>query len=320
MGSIPLDKCIITGLPLRLKWDDVDAIEYWINVKDREVFLSFTVYALYWEETDDFFKDNKLKLEGLIYNDEWLTDQRTLITIDVLKELVLQRYFPETPTEKLENMLLFLFELQGFNGELYELDQLSYYNALWKSLYFDNANELTFYFGCLKEAGYLKLQDSGSNNGSLSLIHSFQFTFSGLNKVISLKEDGQNSKNCFIAMAFDYRTLEIRKAIKKAIEETGFIPIIIDEQNIDSGRTINDEIISSLKKCKFCIADFTFHRNGVYFESGFALGQGKQVIYTCQKDEFANAHFDIKPLQHIIYDEPQELKEKLINKIEAWIK
>ncbi|MEP6737098.1 MAG: hypothetical protein ABJA70_16360, partial [Chryseolinea sp.] len=84
-------------------------------------------------------------------------------------------------------------------------------------------------------------------------------------------------------------------------------------------KTINDEIIAGLRKCKFCIADFSYHRNGVYFEAGFALGQKKPVIYSCMKEEFAKAHFDIKPLQHIIYDTPDELRDKLISKIQAWI-
>ena len=120
-------------------------------------------------------------------------------------------------------------------------------------------------------------------------------------------------------MSFDPSTKEAREAIRKALKETGYEAVIIDEQIIDSERTINDEIIASLKKCKFCIADFSLHSKGVYFESGFALGQGKKVIYTCNKTEFENAHFDIRPLQHIIYETTDQLTKDLINKIEAFI-
>lgn len=67
------------------------------------------------------------------------------------------------------------------------------------------------------------------------------------------------------------------------------------------------------------VADFSFHSNEVYFESGFALGQGKKVIYTYSKEEFGNAHFDIRPLQHIIYESPEQLSKELVNKIEAFI-
>lgn len=121
-------------------------------------------------------------------------------------------------------------------------------------------------------------------------------------------------------MSFKPETKPVRDAIKSALKKTGYRAIIIDEENVDSDKTINDAIIANLKKCNFCISDFSFHSNGVYFESGFALGQGKKVIYTCSKEEFANAHFDIKPLQHIIYDSTEKLESDLINKIEAWIK
>lgn len=74
-----------------------------------------------------------------------------------------------------------------------------------------------------------------------------------------------------------------------------------------------------MKSSKFCIADFTEQRDGVYFESGFAVGLGKKVIYTCHKKWFKKSHFDTNHFPHIIYESMQELKEKLDNKIKAWI-
>lgn len=46
-------------------------------------------------------------------------------------------------------------------------------------------------------------------------------------------------------------------AIKPAIEQTGFIPLIIRDENLPSDVTINDGIISNIKKSGFIIADFT---------------------------------------------------------------
>lgn len=120
-------------------------------------------------------------------------------------------------------------------------------------------------------------------------------------------------------MAFNEETKKIREAIRQSIKETGFEPDIVDENHLSSDKTINDAIISNIRSCKFCIADFTLHKHGVYFESGFALGLGKPVIYLCRKDEFKKAHFDIKPLQHIIYETEDELTRKLTDKINAWI-
>jgi nucleoside 2-deoxyribosyltransferase len=70
----------------------------------------------------------------------------------------------------------------------------------------------------------------------------------------------------------------------------------------------------------FCISDFTEQKDGVYFEAGYALGRGLKVIYTCEEGDFKNSHFDTNHFPHIIYKNEVELEEKLINKIEAWIK
>ena len=110
-------------------------------------------------------------------------------------------------------------------------------------------------------------------------------------------------------------------AIKKAIEKTGYSVTIIDVEHLASNQTIPDAILAAIKKSKFCIADFTLQSKGVYFESGYAVGLGKSVIYTCERKDFeANSHFDVKQLQHIIYDTEKDLETKLVEKIEAWIK
>ncbi|MBN2156818.1 MAG: nucleoside 2-deoxyribosyltransferase, partial [Candidatus Lokiarchaeota archaeon] len=99
----------------------------------------------------------------------------------------------------------------------------------------------------------------------------------------------------------------------------GFQPILIDEVNYESEITINDAIIKNIKECKFLIADFSGQRHGVYFEAGYALGKGRQVIYLCSEEDFENTHFDTNHYPHIVYRDLNELKERLKNKIQAWI-
>jgi hypothetical protein len=227
-----------------------------------------------------------------------------------LKNELLQITYPKTPNEVIEHLFIRLSKLQAFNGDRISLQ---YYNDFCCHFYCKNQSEFAFFLTSLEKIGYL--HDVSLSGGGASC----RITFEGLNALIKLSEEGTKSNKCFVAMSFQNETKPIRIAIKKALAETGFVPIIIDEQNISSDKTINDEIIAGIKRSKFCIADFSFHKNGVYFESGFALGQGKQVIYTCEEEQFRNAHFDIKPLQHIIYKTADELQEKLISKIEAWI-
>jgi hypothetical protein len=318
MGFYKIEKCIFTGLPVQIKYDDIDAIEYYVKINNKNHFISLSPYATEWEKEEDFFKNNKNLLEGLLLNEDWFEDENTHIEIPKLKELIQSKHFPKTPSEKQESLFLKLSSFQKEDGQLITLKQTYYESSLWKILYFKSINELGYYARSLDDAELIDgvFADYDERTDLLQ----YKLTINGLNHLIKLQEEGDKSNKCFIAMSFRKETKEIRNAIKSAVAKTGFIPILIDEQMIESERTINDEIIANLKKCRFCIADFSFHSSGVYFESGFALGQGKKVIYTCSKDEFQNAHFDIRPLQHIIYDSPEKLEKDLIHKIEAWIK
>ncbi len=44
------------------------------------------------------------------------------------------------------------------------------------------------------------------------------------------------------------------------------------------------------------IADLTHANNGVYWETGYAEGLQKPVIYTCREDAFGEIHFDTNHL------------------------
>ena len=72
-------------------------------------------------------------------------------------------------------------------------------------------------------------------------------------------------------------------------------------------------------KSKFLISDYTNQSYGVYFEAGFALGLGQRVIYTCNKESFDDTHFDINHFPHVVYENVEELYQKLKDRIEAWI-
>ncbi len=95
--------------------------------------------------------------------------------------------------------------------------------------------------------------------------------------------------------------------------------IVRKENKIPSDVTINDAILAAIKRSKFTIADFTGHKRGVYFEAGYALGRQQKVIYTCREDDINNAHFDTRNYAHILWKEPSDLREQLINKIEVYI-
>jgi hypothetical protein len=257
--------------------------------------------------------NNKIpNIEGKVIH--W-DEQEDINSLSIRSLLEIANY-PRTPKEKFDLLFARLydrFELKEFMSDEAGNDGLFLASSYLLQSEFD------IYFDAIVSEGYIQKSERyiAKYAGNQTL---YRISYKGMNYFEKQRDDGFTSKNCFIAMSFQPETAIIRSAIKQAVIKTGFHPILVDEQHVSSERTINDEIIASLKKCKFCIADFSYHKNGVYFESGFALGQGKQVIYTCEKEQFANAHFDIKPLQQIIYRTPDELEQKLISKIEAWIK
>jgi hypothetical protein len=80
---------------------------------------------------------------------------------------------------------------------------------------------------------------------------------------------------------------------------------------------IDDEIIAEIRRSAFLVADFTGHRQNVYFETGFAIGLARQVVWTCRKDEIKDLHFDIRQYNCIDWKNEAELARRLQYRIEA---
>jgi len=124
---------------------------------------------------------------------------------------------------------------------------------------------------------------------------------------------------CFVAMSFDPTLAAayengIRPAVK---DDCGFDPVRIDL--VHHNEKICDRILAEIRLAQFMVADFTLHRAGVYFEAGFAMGLGRPVIWTVRKDDLAKAHFDTRQYNHIEWEEPQDLRAKLADRIRATI-
>ena len=312
MGNVEVDRCYFTGEWVETVWNDDDIIEYKVVVNGHNFLIKLPSEAANWR-LDKLFPREYHVFHCLLFNNKWFRDKDDLITIDDLSELLIASDYPKTPSAKMDALLIKLESIMYEDGEKMELSRTDGFNLAAK-LYFRSSKELSFYMKSLGELGYIEY-----STDEYDYVDSFNLTVEGLSRIIELENEGVYSNFCFVAMSFKKESLPVRKAIKEALDDCGYKPIIMDEEHIDSDRTINDEIIAKLKKCKFCIADFSYHSNGVYFESGFALGQGKRVIYTCSSKEFDNRHFDIRPLQHIKYDTPEDLKRDLKFKIEAWI-
>ena len=83
--------------------------------------------------------------------------------------------------------------------------------------------------------------------------------------------------------------------------------------------SISDRIIVEVRRAQFTVADVTHHSNGVYFEAGFAMALGRQVIWICRETDFEKLQFDTRQFKHIKWSEPADLRVNLAARIRATI-
>ena len=323
MAHIPTDICPITGLPVTDKYlHGIDGRTYILKFDNNNEQLIYLPPSFQKLENEPLYIQYKHIIAGAILNSVLPRVGAlglTMISLENFENLLADISYPSTPQEKLDNLLSVLVSMQNFDGANINLQTFNADNIFTYRHYFRTQKELNFYMNTLYEFGYIKFPGEQRPLNPEVPFTMVILTFKGLQYFLQMQSSGKQSKKCFVAMAFHADLKPIREAIRSALLETGFNPILIDEVHYDSDQTINDAIISHLKEARFCIADFTNQRNGVYFESGFALGQNKQVIYCCHNNSFKDSHFDTDHFPHIKYDTPVELKIKLIDKIKAWI-
>jgi len=166
----------------------------------------------------------------------------------------------------------------------------------------------------------------------------FTITPQGWQRIDALSKSGPDSKQTFVAMWFDEQTDHFfSEGFVPGLKDAGYKARRID--NKEHNNKICDEIVAEIRKSRFVVADFTAgcckkcetceehmtcrdtvrQRGGVYFEAGFALGLGIPVIWTVRKDQIEHIHFDTRQYSYIVYENAEELRQKLRNRIAATI-
>ena len=317
MGLIAAPEfCFITNQQTKDIPSDIDRIDYSVSYFGKVIKFVFNPR----QKNSSFVNDNLYILRGLILNNKIdFSKIEKSLNNDLLEQIILEAIVPKSPKSKLENLLLFLYENQEFEGSIIKLEKYPSWEIVLFINYMKSQHEFHFYLKTLKDYGFVDFMDTTTKDGPSAI--NIRMTFSGLEYVIELQEGGQNSKKCFVAMSFSYteKITAIRKTLKTTIKKQGYEPILIDEMHYDSGQTINDAMLNFIKQSKFLVADFTEHKHGVYFEAGYALGLKKPVIYTCHSEYFKLTHFDTNHYPHIVYENLTDLEVKLENKIAAWI-
>ena len=225
-------------------------------------------------------------------------------TSNDFQEIIDQLNDPEVLTKQ-EILLTNISRRTVYPGSKVELSlRLDYPLA-----YARNESELDFYLRVLKERRYIDYVVGNTH---------VQITGAGWEYLNELNTNKRALRQGFVAMSFNNDLNDLwKKAIRPAIKVAGYEPVRID--NEEYNEKICDRIISEIRKSRFVVADFTDQRHGVYFEAGFAHGLGIPVIWTVSSNDVENLHFDTRNYNYIVWEDIEELKEKLIDRIEATI-
>lgn len=220
----------------------------------------------------------------------------------------LLKNFPKDITERSKRSLLNLNKMYPDVGSIIGVDILDS-NAMFVTSE-DYISETKGMFRNLIDFGYLNRIDNGNI---------YTISANGKLKIEELIK-GIKTQNVFVALAFREETVQIREAIRRAIENSGYFPLLIDEKQHNN--QIVPQILTEIKNSKFVVVDVSFSNNGAYYEAGYAHGQGKEVIVCCKKSVFDGTdtepkpHFDISQKNFVLWKDTEDLVEKLVKRID----
>jgi hypothetical protein len=253
----------------------------------------------------EFSPFRRFRLSGVIRE---RTDQGEEVLVGDVDETLSSVVIPVDPPGQLEKILLHVARRAPRASMSARLNVQNDYPLA----YAYNDYEFTLLLAEANRLGLVTLPDGITNN-----VAAVRLTLEkGWPRVRELQTDRRDSWQAFVAMWFaDEMSHAYIAGIAPALRACGYNPLRVD--SVQHNGKIDDRIVAEIRKSGLLIADFTGHRGGVYFEAGFGLGLGIPVIWTCREDDIRHAHFDTRQYNHITWKTPEELREKLLARIEA---
>jgi len=292
--------------------------DYYFNRKTRKDEYAAFFYYANTEIHNDQFSFHYLYIGD---REEYNRDLALFPECHYISDNEVKAFYPQKFTDKLNKILCELARKSSYLGEEIEFSTDQLISACFIKRY-DGENQLleskTVLHQLEKTLDYLK------ENGYIDYLGDPQNTRivlepEGWKRVDEIQQRQEiASKNVFVAMSFAPEMRETRETIKRAITENGLVPRIMDE--IEHNHQIVPEMLYEIRNSRFVIAELTGHNNGAYFEAGYALGFGKEVIQVCNKSKFSeDGHFDVKQINTVMWDNQEDLFSRLNARIKATI-
>lgn len=246
-----------------------------------------------------------------LISQDFTNQEKKLVSFDMIEE-----WFPKSIDERLGYLVNYFLDYQNHLGQINELkfEEIFYYLFInEKDLSAtESKEEREFLLNYYKDNNYLNIL----KNDEFSI--KFVITEKSVKEYQVIPNKNNSNKDAFIAIKFKDNGERI-SAIHDAIVEAGYNPVIMSE--VETNNWIMPEIFYQIKKCKFLVADFSIRCDGAYYEAGYALALGKEVIHLFDKNEEENngLHFDVAQKSTVMYSNYDELKDMLVKRIKATI-
>ena len=234
---------------------------------------------------------------------------------------IVEAWMPRSLSEKTDLILLKLNSISDYIGQTIRMTNEELQCLLFvkkkKSRLIDFSEDekneqLNFMLSYLKDTGYVICDISNGEIGNSSLV---SITTKGYERIDELEKKSADGRIVLVAMSFADGTENLRESIREGISKAGYVATFIDE--VEHNEFITPELLSYIRRSRFVVVDLTHQNNGAYFEEGYAMGLGKPVIQLCQKG--VKLHFDIAQKNTIMWEQEEDIPERLINRIKATI-
>lgn len=246
-------------------------------------------------DDNDYFEDVTKDQVKAFYNVNF-TQKISMILLDIAKKT---RFFDDLVIYSFNQLISLMFGKRWDNNKIYNEGYL--------------INQVLFIMSYLRDNNFI-LHDFQNT----ALPCGLKLLTSGWARVEIAEQDNSEKKNVFVAMSFDKKMNQVRETIKNVIISNGYNPRIMDE--LEHNHQIVPEMLYEIRQAKFVIAELTNHNNGAYFEAGYALGLGKDIIQVCRKNTFReDGHFDVKQVNTILWENQDDLYKRLDARIKATI-
>lgn len=275
---------------------------------DRDILASWLFYHAKYDEKQSRY----VNIYFISEKDMGRADAR-FVTLDEISN-----WYPKSFSEKVDKFLLFLnsnckyldyevlFTKEQLISACFAKRDIS---GKWENFPNQVINQAYYFLDYLCEQGFIRKDKYPTQLHILPR---------GYQRIDELQKFNTNNKEVFVSMAFNDDTKDTREAIRTGIISAGYSPEFIDE--IIHNHQIMPEMFRLIRECRFLIMDVTEANCGAYYEAGYALGLGKEVIITCREKEFNDPknkpHFDIAQKQILKWNDYEDLKHKL----SEWIK